>query len=201
MRPRRADAARNNDRLIAAARWCFRIEGPDVSLQTIAKQAGVGVATLFRNFADKDELILAVLSEEISSRVDPLMERALADENPVRGMMYIVNGVMGIASREANMMSAVGVRRQILAGISTPMVGTLFELLKQAQTRSLIRPELGAGDLVVLLAMILSAVESTPRNSRSWKRFALLLADSVMIPSEHRELLPAKELFWSPEFP
>ncbi len=201
MRPRRADAARNNDRLINAARLCFRVEGPDVSLQTIAKQAGVGVATLFRNFADKDEMILAVLADEITVRVDPLMERALADPNPVRGMMYIINGMMGIASREANMISAVGVRREILIGIATPIVGTLYELLKQSQAEELIRAELDVGDLVVLLAMILSSVESTPPNSRSWKRFAMLLADSVLVPGRHRELPPAKAFFWMPEFP
>lgn len=200
IRPRRADAARNNDRLISAARLCFRIEGPEVSLQTIAKQARVGVATLFRNFADKDEMILAVLAEEIARRVDPLMKRALADDNPVRGMMYVINGIMGIASREANMMAAVGVRREILTGIAMPMFDTLFELLKRAQSKKTIRAELDIGDLVVLLAMILSAVESTPPHSRSWRRFAMLIGDSVMTPSKHRDLLPAKEFFWSPTF-
>lgn len=200
-RPRRADAARNNDRLISAARLCFRIEGPEVSLQTIAKQAGVGVATLFRNFADKDEMILAVLEGEITSRVNPLMERALADKNPVRGMMYVINGLLSIAGREANMMAAVGVRREILTGIATPVISTLFELLRRAQAKNQIRAELTIGDLVVILAMILSAVESTPPGSKSWKRFAMLLGDSVLIPSKHRNLLPVKEFFWVPELP
>lgn len=199
-RPRRADATRNNDRLIAAARLCFRIEGHEVSLQTIANQAGVGVATLFRNFADKDEMILAVLADEITSRVNPLVARALADPDPVRGMMYIINGVMGIASREANMMAAVAVRREILIGIATPMVGSLYELLKRAQSQNRIRAEIGAGDLVILLAMILSAVESSPPGSRSWRRYAALLGDAVLQPGKHRTLPPAHELIWLPNF-
>jgi AcrR family transcriptional regulator len=60
-RPLRADAARNVDKIITAARQCFRERGPEVPLQTIAVTAGVGPATLFRNFADKEELVLAAL--------------------------------------------------------------------------------------------------------------------------------------------
>ena len=58
-KPLRADAARNVDKIITAARQCFREFGPEVPLQTIATTAGVGPATLFRNFADKEELVLA----------------------------------------------------------------------------------------------------------------------------------------------
>ena len=61
-RPLRADAARNVDKIITAARACFREHGPEVPLQTIAVTAGVGPATLFRNFADKEELVLAALN-------------------------------------------------------------------------------------------------------------------------------------------
>ncbi len=56
-RPLRADAARNVDKIIAAARQCFREHGPEVPLQTIAVTAGVGPATLFRNFADKEDAV------------------------------------------------------------------------------------------------------------------------------------------------
>ncbi|MFN3924475.1 MAG: TetR/AcrR family transcriptional regulator, partial [Pseudarthrobacter sp.] len=61
-KPLRADAARNVDKIITAARQCFREFGPEVPLQTIAATAGVGPATLFRNFADKEELVLAALN-------------------------------------------------------------------------------------------------------------------------------------------
>lgn len=198
-RPRRADATRNNDRLIAAARLCFRVEGPDVSLQTIAKEARLGVATLFRNFADKDEMILAVLEEEINLRVNPLIRRALTDENPLRGMAYVINAMMAVASREANMMAAVRARRQIMAGIATPVLGSLFELLKRAQAAGQVRAEIGMGDLVVILAMVLSAVESTPSKSKSWRRFGHILADGMLTPSAHRALPEAPELNWFPE--
>ncbi len=100
-------------------------------------------------------------------------------------MAYVINAMMGVASREANMMAAVSARRQIMAGIATPVLGSLFELLKRAQAAGQIRAEIGMGDLVVILAMVLSAVESTPSKSKSWRRFGHILADGLLNPSAH----------------
>ena len=170
-----------------------------MSLQSIANQAGLGVATLFRNFADKDEMILAVLEEEINTKVDPLVKRALNDQNSLRGIMYVINAMMGGASREANMMAAVGVRREMLTGIATPVMGALFELLKRSQAAGQVRPEISFGDLGVILAMVLSAVESTPPRSKAWRRFAQLLADGLIQPATHRTLRTVHQLNWNPE--
>ena len=55
-RPHRADAARNFDAILAAGRKAFAAGGTDVSLDEIARQAGVGVATLYRNFPSREDL-------------------------------------------------------------------------------------------------------------------------------------------------
>ncbi|MGW8814380.1 TetR/AcrR family transcriptional regulator [Gordonia terrae] len=61
----RADAARNRTKILAAARESFGEQGLDVSLDSIAKRAGVGPGTLYRHFAGRDELIAAVLEDEM----------------------------------------------------------------------------------------------------------------------------------------
>jgi AcrR family transcriptional regulator len=73
-RPKRADAARNFDKLLDAARAAFAEEGADVKLEDVARRAGVGIGTLYRNFPDRRDLLEAVYFDEIDG-----LARAAAD--------------------------------------------------------------------------------------------------------------------------
>ena len=67
MRAPRKDVQRNRQRLVTAAREAFAAHGTDVSLDEIARRAGVGPTTLYRHFADKDDLVVAVLDDLMAS--------------------------------------------------------------------------------------------------------------------------------------
>ena len=66
-RPRRADALRNYEKLIAAARDAFAGGGSATSLEEIARRAGVGIGTLYRHFPTRQDLLEAVYVEELES--------------------------------------------------------------------------------------------------------------------------------------
>src|SRR5207248_1406973 len=66
-RPKRADAARNYDALLAAARDAFTERGAQASLEDIARRAGVGIGTLYRHFATRQALLEAVYYEEVEA--------------------------------------------------------------------------------------------------------------------------------------
>jgi AcrR family transcriptional regulator len=70
LRPHRADARRNFDALLAAAREAFNGEGIDVPLEDIARQAGVGIGTLYRNFPTRSDLVQAVYVSEIEELLE-----------------------------------------------------------------------------------------------------------------------------------
>ncbi len=73
-RPERADAARNRQRILAAARRLFAARGVEgVSLEEVAREAGVGKATLFRRFGDRQALFLALLDEHERQLQDALL--------------------------------------------------------------------------------------------------------------------------------
>jgi AcrR family transcriptional regulator len=77
-RPLRADARRNRDRIVAAARAAFTAAGDTVPLETIARDADVGIGTLYRNFPTREALVEAVYSAELDdvTRSSPeLLER------------------------------------------------------------------------------------------------------------------------------
>src|SRR5579859_2177269 len=78
----RADAVRNRDLLIAAAAEAFAARGADVSLEDIARGAGVGIGTLYRHFPTRDALVEAVYRHEVerlSDAAPKLLEKMPAD--------------------------------------------------------------------------------------------------------------------------
>lgn len=82
-RPLRADAQRNRDRLVTVARAAFHSAGDSVALETIARDAGVGIGTLYRHFPTRESLVDAVYSaelDEVTSSVDALLERFAPDD-------------------------------------------------------------------------------------------------------------------------
>jgi len=64
---RRADAVRNRQRILEAARTAFADTGPETSMAEVARRAGVGMATLYRNFASRRELLEALLTDEVDA--------------------------------------------------------------------------------------------------------------------------------------
>jgi AcrR family transcriptional regulator len=80
-RPHRADAARNFDAILAAARAEFTEHGTDAALDDIARRAGVGPATLYRNFATRGDLVEAVYVAEVDALCQDAT-RLAAEEGP-----------------------------------------------------------------------------------------------------------------------
>src|SRR5437879_12817962 len=67
VRPLRADAQRNRERLLAAAMQAFAEEGEEVALESVAARAGVGIGTLYRHFPNRDALVVAAYQHEVDA--------------------------------------------------------------------------------------------------------------------------------------
>jgi AcrR family transcriptional regulator len=92
----RADAVRNRDLLIAAAAEAFAARGADVSLEDIARGAGVGIGTLYRHFPTRDALVEAVYRHEVDvlcQRADELLETSTPDQALAEWMQLFVRHV------------------------------------------------------------------------------------------------------------
>src|SRR6266536_234096 len=88
-RPMRADAQRNRTRLLEAAVRAFSQEGPDVTLDAIAKDAGVGIGTLYRHFPTREALVEAAYRNELARLCDaaPDLLRGLPPDQAMRRWM------------------------------------------------------------------------------------------------------------------
>jgi AcrR family transcriptional regulator len=92
----RADAVRNRDLLITSAAEVFAARGADVSLEDIARSAGVGIGTLYRHFPTRDSLVEAVYRHEIDvlcQRADQLLETMPPDQALAEWMQLFVRHV------------------------------------------------------------------------------------------------------------
>jgi AcrR family transcriptional regulator len=95
----RADAQRNLGRVLEAAAEAFAEHGPDVSVDEIARRAGVGHATVFRRFPTKDALIVAVLRDRLGE-LAALAREALADDDPGAAFTGFVDALVAIYARD-----------------------------------------------------------------------------------------------------
>src|SRR5207244_734984 len=97
----RADAQRNLERILEAARAVFAEEGLEASVADVAERAGVGTATIFRRFASKDDLVAAMLEQELETVVARARAAAQADDPAVglAGRRYAGIVPAGLAPR------------------------------------------------------------------------------------------------------
>jgi AcrR family transcriptional regulator len=99
-RPKRADARRNYEQLIAAAREAFTEADRSASLEEIARRAGVGIGTLYRHFPTRSDLIQAVYVEEVEALARSAED--VADEAPWDALIGWLHGFVGyIATKQA----------------------------------------------------------------------------------------------------
>src|SRR2546426_9097797 len=97
--PLRADAARNRQALLSAARAVMSEQGLDASLDEIARRAGVGNATLYRRFPTRIDLIVAVFAERMAEHVRAV-EEALAEPDSWQGFRRYITAVAALQVRD-----------------------------------------------------------------------------------------------------
>jgi AcrR family transcriptional regulator len=182
------------DKIITAARQCFRERGPEVPLQIIAVTAGVGPATLFRNFADKEELVLAALNRQLRLLVDPAIDEALAGRDAADGLFAVIDALMGVASDDANLLGAVAGRRGLLTGITGGMIESVAVLLGRGQGQGTLRSDISMTDMIRILAMLIGVVDTMEPGSDAWRRPVALIEDAIRAERPQRPLPPQSPL-------
>src|SRR3954452_588831 len=106
-RPQRADARRNRERILAAAREVFAKDGREVQMPDVARAAGVGVGTLYRHFPAKEDLVRALVCDKVQATIDTARE-ALTREDPAEAMEWLVHQHAAKMAESGGLRAAVG---------------------------------------------------------------------------------------------
>jgi AcrR family transcriptional regulator len=153
--PRRSDARRNRDAILAAALEALTTS-PDASLNAIAKRASVANATLYRHFPTREELVLATYRHEVQKLVDSA-EALLRRQAPIDALRIWVERLAQYAVTKHGLADALRkatTRANDLSSSDTygAIVGALDRLLRANISAGTLRPGLDAHDVILALA-------------------------------------------------
>ncbi|GAB3889507.1 TetR/AcrR family transcriptional regulator [Kibdelosporangium lantanae] len=164
-RPMRADARRNYDRLLDAAKEAFAEHGTDAPLDDIAKRAGVGSGTLYRHFPTRMDLIEAVFVQRVSGLVAKSAE--LADNgDPEQSLLTFLGLVIQQSSTYRGLASALLVAlnekgSEISRSCHTMVYDSAEKLINRAKQAGVVRADVDVRDLLKLVNGIALTADGT----------------------------------------
>jgi AcrR family transcriptional regulator len=191
----RSDAQDNRDRVLDAARALFSERGLDVPMRVIARQAGVGPATLYRRFPTKQTLIDEAFIDELAA-CRRIVEDSCADADPWRGFTSAIEGLCVLNARNQGFVNAF-MSANPEAGRFTEhresLHRQLARLAQRAKRAGALRRDFVMDDLVLVLlaGRGLSFIPPSSREARA-RRFATLAIDAFrergeeLSPADHR---------------
>jgi AcrR family transcriptional regulator len=179
----RADAARNRQRVLAAAAEVFAERGLDVSLDEVAHAAGVGVGTLYRRFPDKQALVDALFEDKVENMV-VLAREAEAFEDPWEGFVYFMEHALERQVRNRGLREVLLRSEFVCAGAArtreavTPILTAIIE---RAQASGKLRPDVVVNDVPMLVTMLGAVSDYVgPNDPELWQRYMVLILDGLV---------------------
>jgi AcrR family transcriptional regulator len=180
-RPVRADAQRNRDRLLEAAVHAFASDGVEVTLDAIAKAAGVGIGTLYRHFPTREALIEAAYRQELAHLCDavPGLLRSLPPDEATRAWM---DGFIDYMTTKRYMAGAL---QAVIASGGNPyaesrgrLIAAITALLGAGVTAGTLRSDVAPNDVLLALSGV-SLAAGEPAQRQQAGRLLDLLVDGL----------------------
>ena len=189
----RADAERNRDRILAAARRLYATEGLGVSMAAVAREAGVGKATLSRRFAAPEDLITAAFADRMDAYA-AAAATALADPDPWRGFIGYVEAVCGMQAADrgfADVLTMAFPTAKALENRRVEAYDNFLELIARAKATGHLREDFTDRDLPILLMANAGVVAATQdAASEAWRRLVGHMIRSFAAPDAPLPALP-----------
>ena len=168
-RPLRADAARNREKVLQAARQAFAESGYGVPLDEIAARAGVGPGTVYRHFPAKEALFEAVVTARITDLVNDARARAGAAD-PGEAFFGFLTRIAGEAAAKRDLPDAIS----IAGALREDLFAALDLLLRRAQQAGAVRAGIETTDLIVLLKGMFAGLAGSSDPTLHERVFAVL---------------------------
>jgi AcrR family transcriptional regulator len=189
----RSDAERNRCRIIAAARRLYAAEGINASMASVAREAKVGVATLFRRFPTRDDLVAAVFADRMDAYA-AAVGSALADPDPWHGFTGFVETVCAMQAADrgfADLLTLTFPAAKALEDRRAEAYRGFTELIDRAKAAGRLRPDFSPEDLIILLianaGVIAVTAEAAPD---AWRRLVGYMVQAFAAGGRSADALP-----------
>jgi AcrR family transcriptional regulator len=169
----RSDAERNRTRIVGAACEAFAEGGLGVPMEEVARRAGVGIATLYRRFPTRPELIAAAFEAKMARYAD-IASEALAEPDPWLGFCRYVEGVCGMQAGDHGFTDVLTMTFPTAPAFEAQRnrsYEAFAELVSRAKAGGRLREDFAAEDMVLLLMANAGVVEATGAAAPgAWRR-------------------------------
>ena len=184
-KPLRADARRNRERVLAAARGCFAEQGYEAQMTDVARKAGVGVGTVYRHFPDKTELIEALVAERFHQFAAAAAD-ALEAEDAWAGFRGWLEACAEIQAEDKMVCDfiaeAVGAERGDAIAREQGLEDATHRVIEHAKAAGAIRKGVEPGDIPGLMCG-LGALARHDADDRAWRRQFEFALEGMREPS------------------
>ena len=197
-RPMRRDAERNRLLIMSAARELFAQRGLDASFEAVAREAGVGVGTLYRHFPNRQALIEALFADAVEE-ISRIVTEALAVPRAWDGLRHFMVEMLAVQSRDRGLRDVIMHARKTADPRRDLMRARLIEplgrLVAAGQQQGDLRADVTAGDIAVLEIAVLTMAEFTSvADQDGWQRYFTILLDGMRAHPTGPTELPADAL-------
>lgn len=182
--PMRADARRNLERILQAAREAFAENGMDVGVEEIARRAGVGKATFFRRFPSKEALVTALYMDFVSE-VEGAIDQALAEnaDDPLGPLRAFLEHSMRTQAHNKAFFEAVAARYVPPVEMTDRIMSGVERVMAPAREAGLLRPGIEPGDVSTATKMLGAAIrpmEGLLLCEEAWPRYLDLVLSGLV---------------------
>ncbi|MEH0550734.1 MULTISPECIES: TetR/AcrR family transcriptional regulator [Streptomyces] len=186
VQPLRSDAERNRERIIAAARTVFARDGLSASMASVAREAGVGIATMFRRFPTKEELVDAVFSDRMGAYAD-VVTGALEDPDPWNGFVGYIESACAMQAADngfADVLTMTFPTAKVLEQRRNEAYEAMLRLIDRAKATGRLREDFDPSDLVLIHMANAGVVNATGDAAPdAWRRVVALFIQSLEAPA------------------
>lgn len=185
-RPLRADAERNRQRILQAAREVFALRGLEAGLDEIAHHANVGVGTVYRRFPDKQDLIAELFDDRLRAMI-AVAQRARARDDAWPALTELIEELAGMHVTDRGLHDLVFTYTgdAFVQDKLSVMIAAISDLMDRAKAHGDLRPDVDQNDIYVLLLMISQTVTGRyTHTTLPWRRYIRLLIDGLSVQRE-----------------
>ncbi|MFC8798305.1 TetR/AcrR family transcriptional regulator [Promicromonospora sp. NPDC057138] len=178
----RADARRNYERLVSAAREVFAARGIDVPMDDIARHAGVGSATLYRRFPTREALLQAVHRDQIDalcSRAQELLAAPSPDDGLATWLRELARQGSTSRSLATALMIALRDEGSDVSWCREAMYAAAAALLDRAQQAGTVRADVAAGQVLKLVNAVAFVTEGEPDGEQQADALLAIVMDGL----------------------
>ena len=177
----RADAERNRTAIVAAARDVFAEHGLEAPLEEIAQRAGVGIATLYRRFPAREQLVAAALIDKVTQYAAAAAEAAAASD-PWEGFVSYVERICELQAADrglSDLLSMTLASDEHIEQLRATANAQVVRLIERAKAAGKLRADFVGEDLLLLLIASAAVGQATRADAPdAWRRFMTLVLDA-----------------------